>query len=135
MLADVEVGAVGIQGVNLVGGEQSTAVPCGQGGENFAGAEVFSHDAKALQSEVEDVADHGDRCVVDAVHAGGTPRLEPGVVGDVVAQDAFVLSGHVRRGVNQGHVANEGGWQAVGGVVGRARSRGSVKVDEHAALQ
>ena len=133
--ADVEVGAVGLQGVNLVGREQSTTVACGQGRKDFAGAEVLSYDPKALQAKVKDVADHGDRCVVDAVHAGGPPRLEPGVVGDVVAKHAFVLRGHVRRGVDQGHVANKGGWQAVGGVVGRAPSGDSVKVDEHATLE
>ncbi len=83
--ADVEVGAVGVQGVNLVGWEEATAVACGQGRQDFTGAEVFSHNTKALEAEVENVADHGNRCVVDAVDAGGAPRLEPGVVGDVVA--------------------------------------------------
>ena len=84
---------------------------------------------------MEDIPDHGDRRVVDAVDAGGAPRFEPGIVRNVVAKQTFVFGGHVGGAAKQRNIAHEGGWQAVGGVIGGAGSARTVKMDEDATLE
>ena len=84
---------------------------------------------------MKDVADHGDGCVVDTVDARGAPRFEPGVVDNFVAKNTFVLGGDVRNISPESHIANKGGWQTVGGVVGGARSRRPVKRRNDAGIE
>ena len=133
--ADVKVGTVGLQCVNLVGGEDAAAIAGGDGGEDLTRAHVLPGHAVPLKAEVKDVPDHGDGCVVDSVDAGGAPGLKPRVVGDVVAQHTFVFCGHVGRGVHKGNVPNKGSGQTVGGVVGGAGSGASIKVNKHPAVK
>ena len=57
---------------------------------------------------MEDIADHGDRRIVDAVDAGGAPRFEPGVVRDVVAEQTFVFGGRVGGVAKQRNIAHKG---------------------------
>ena len=133
--SDVEVGPIGIQRINLVGGKQTTTVSCCEGREDFTGAEVFSRHAVALQAEVENIAHHGDRRIVDAVDPGGPPWLKPGVVGDVIAQHTLVLRSHVRHRVDQGNITDEGRWESVGGVVRGARCGCSVEVNKDPTVQ
>ena len=84
---------------------------------------------------MKNIADHGDGSEFNAVDAGGAPGFEPGIVGDIVSQHALVLGGHVGHRINESDVANERGWEPVGGVVGGARTGCTVKVDEHTAVQ
>ena len=84
---------------------------------------------------MKNIADHGDSGEFNAVDAGGAPRFEPGIVGDIVAQHALVFGGHVGHRIDESDVANKRGREPVGGVVGGARTGCTVKVNEDAAVQ
>ena len=133
--ADVQVGAFCLEGVDSVRGQHAASVAGGQRRKDFTRAQVFSSDAVAFQTKIEHVAHNGDGCVGNAVDAGGTPRLKPGVVGDVVTQDTSVFGGDVGHATEEHHVTEEGCRQSVGGIVGGARSRTHVKESKGAAVK
>ena len=133
--SDVEVEPVGVQCVNLVGGEQTTTVACGEGCEDFSCAHVLSGDAVALKPEVENVANHGDWRVVHAVDSCRAPRFKPRIVGDIVAEQTFVFGGHISGITEHGYIAKEGRGQTIGAVVGCTAAVGAVKVNENATVE
>ena len=133
--ADVEVGSVRVERIDLVGWKQSAAVAGGQRCEDFPRAYVFSGDSVALKSKVEDIANHGDWRIIHAVDSCGPPRFKPRIVGDVVAEQPFVLGGLIGGIAEHGNIAKEGRGQAVGAVVGCAAAIGAVKVNEDATVE
>ncbi len=133
--ADVEVGSVRVERIDLVGWKQSAAVACGQGCEDFPRAHVLSCNAVALKSKVEDITNHGDRCIVHTVDSGGPPWFKPRVVGDVVAEQPFVFGGLIGGIAEHGDITEEGRGQTVGAVVGCTAAVGAIKVNEDATVE